>query len=68
MTWVVPSARFCGRRKGDVAVNGCLAMERRVSPLDVPSALGGTAPPMDRGHGRYSVCGQTLTVTRVPAR
>jgi hypothetical protein len=47
--------------------DGCLAIELQVNRLDVKVALGRTAAPMDRGHGRCSVCGQTLTVTRVAA-
>jgi hypothetical protein len=39
-----------------------LLAERRAAQC----ALDGAAQ-MDRGHGRCSVCGQTLTVTRVPA-
>jgi len=56
---------FLGRAQGRPFCDGCLAIELHVSRLDVASALGGDAPPMDRGHGRCSVCGQTLMVTRV---
>ena len=45
--------------------DGCLAIELHVSRLDLASAPGGDAAPMARGHGRCSICGQTLTVTRV---
>jgi hypothetical protein len=52
---------------GQPFCDGCLAVELRAGRLDVQSALDGNASPMDRGHGRCSVCGQTLTVTRAPA-
>jgi hypothetical protein len=58
---------FLWQTRGRSFCDGCLAIELRVNRLDVKAALGGTAAPMDRGHGRCSVCGQTLTVTRVAA-
>jgi hypothetical protein len=61
-------SEFLGQAQGRSFCDGCLAMELHVNQLDVRSALGVTAPPIDRGHGRCSVCGQTLTVTRVPAQ
>jgi len=61
-------SEFLWQAHGRCFCDGCLAIELHVKPLDVQSALGGTVPPMDRGHGRCSVCGQTLTVTRVPVR
>ena len=54
-----------GRAQGRSFCDGCLAIELDVSRRDVESALGGGAAPIDRGHGRCSICGQTLTVTRV---
>lgn len=58
---------FLWQAQGRCFCDGCLAIELHVELFDVRSALGGKAAPMDRGHGRCSVCGQTLTVTRVPA-
>jgi hypothetical protein len=46
--------------------DGCLAVELRIGRLDVQHALDVDAGAMDRGHGRCSVCGQTLMVTRAP--
>jgi hypothetical protein len=56
---------FLSQAHGRSFCDGCLAIELHVNRLDVPSAVGGTAAWMDRGHGRCSVCGQTLTVARV---
>ena len=56
---------FLSKTYGRSVCDGCLAFELHVSRLDVQAALGGSAAPMDRGHGRCSMCGQTLTVTRV---
>ncbi len=58
---------FLWQARGRSFCDGCLAIELHVNRLDVKAALGGTAAPMDRGHGRCSVCGQTLTVTRAAA-
>jgi hypothetical protein len=58
LLWQARGRPFC---------DGCLAIELHVNRLDVKAALGNAAAPMDRGHGRCSVCGQTLTVTRVTA-
>jgi hypothetical protein len=54
-----------GRAHGRSFCDGCLAIELDVSRREVESALDGGAAPIDRGHGRCSICGQTLTVTRV---
>jgi len=51
-----PGRSFC---------DGCLAIELHVARMALPPALDATAGTMDRGHGRCSVCGQTLTVTRI---
>jgi hypothetical protein len=59
---------FLWQAQGRSFCDGCLAIELHVARLDVHAALGVTAPPIDRGHGRCSVCGQTLTVTRVLAQ
>jgi hypothetical protein len=67
-TRMAGSSKFLRQAQGRCFCDGCLAIELHVKPLDVQSALGGTAPATDRGHGRCSVCGQTLTVTRVPAQ
>jgi hypothetical protein len=56
---------FLSDAQGRSFCDGCLAIELHVSGLDVQSALRSREEPMDRGHGRCSVCGQTLTVTRV---
>ena len=56
---------FLRQAHGRSFCDGCLALELHVNRLEVASALGGGAAPMDRGHGRCSICGQTLTVTRV---
>jgi len=56
---------FLSEARGRSFCDGCLAIELDVSRLDVQSALGGSEAPMDRGHGRCSICGQTLMVTRV---
>jgi hypothetical protein len=61
-------SEFLRQAEGQSFCDGCLALELHVKRFDVQAALGGTAPPMDRGHGRCSVCGQTLTVTRIAAR
>jgi hypothetical protein len=49
---------------GQPFCDGCLAVELHLERLDVQGALQGNPAGMDRGHGRCSVCGQTLTVTR----
>jgi hypothetical protein len=56
---------FLSNAHGRSVCDGCLAFELHVSRLDVEAALGGRAASMDRGHGRCSICGQTLTVTRL---
>jgi hypothetical protein len=56
---------FLWQARGRSFCDGCLAIELHVDRLAVQSALGGRAEPMDRGEGRCSICGQTLTVTRV---
>jgi hypothetical protein len=56
---------FLRDAQGRSFCDGCLAIELEVDQIDVKAVLDRTAVPMDRGHGRCSVCGQTLTVTRV---
>jgi hypothetical protein len=56
---------FLRQTRGRAFCDGCLAFELHVNRLDVQSALDKSATPIDRGHGRCSVCGQTLPVTRV---
>jgi hypothetical protein len=56
---------FLWQARGRPFCDGCLAIELDVDRLDVQSALDSTAAPIDRGQGRCSICGQTLTVTRV---
>jgi hypothetical protein len=56
---------FLRDARGRSFCDGCLAIELEVDQIDVKAVLDRTAVPMDRGHGRCSVCGQTLTVTRV---
>ena len=51
--------------RGRAFCDGCLAIELRVDRLHVQWAVGGTVAALDRGHGRCSVCGQTLMVSRV---
>lgn len=58
---------FLRQANGQPFCDGCLAVELRAGRLDVQDALDDHASPMDRGHGRCSVCGQTLTVTRATA-
>ena len=58
---------FLQQANGQPFCDGCLAIELHADRLDVQHALDGTATSIDRGHGRCSVCGQTLTVTRTPA-
>jgi len=58
---------FLRQANGQPLCDGCLAVELHVGRVDVQHALDGNAAPLDRGHGRCSVCGQTLTVTRAPA-
>jgi hypothetical protein len=55
---------FLRQANGQPFCDGCLAVELRVGRLDVQHALDGESASMDRGHGRCSVCGQTLMVTR----
>jgi len=57
---------FLRQANGQPFCDGCLAVELHVRRLDVQHALDVDAGQMDRGHGRCSVCGQTLTVTRAP--
>lgn len=59
---------FLRRANGQAFCDGCLAMELHAERLNVQDALDGNAAAIDRGRGRCSVCGQTLTVTRVPAQ
>jgi len=56
---------FLSRAQGRSFCDDCLAIELQVNRLDVRPALDGTPAPMDRGHGRCSVCGQMLTMIRV---
>lgn len=53
---------------GQLFCDGCLAVELGVGRVDVQRALDVDAESMDRGHGRCSVCGQTLIVTRALTR
>ena len=57
---------FLRQANGQPFCDGCLAVELQVGRLDVQHALDVDAGSMDRGHGRCSVCGQTLMVTRAP--
>jgi hypothetical protein len=57
---------FLREANGQPFCDGCLSVELRVGRLDVQHALDGDLASMDRGHGRCSVCGQTLMVTRTP--
>jgi hypothetical protein len=52
---------------GQPFCDGCLAGELHAERLTVQHVLDGHAAAVDRGRGRCSVCGQTLTVTRVLA-
>jgi hypothetical protein len=56
---------FLRQANGQAFCDGCLAIEFHVERRNVQDALAGNAAAIDRGHGRCSVCGQTLTVTRV---
>jgi hypothetical protein len=56
---------FLRQANGRGFCDGCLALEFHVEQFNVRDALDGNAASIDRGHGRCSVCGQTLTVTRV---
>jgi len=56
---------FLSQAPGRSFCDGCLAIELGVERLHVQWALGGTVAALDRGHGRCSVCGQTLMVSRV---
>jgi hypothetical protein len=58
---------FLRQANGQPFCDGCLAVELHAERLNVQNALDGHAAAVDRGRGRCSVCGQTLTVTRVPA-
>jgi hypothetical protein len=60
-----PLGDFLRQARGRPFCDGCLAIELQVNRLDVKAVLGDVAATVDRGHGRCSVCGQTLTVTRV---
>lgn len=62
-----PLSDFLRQAQGQFFCDGCLAVELHVDRLDVKVALGDVTAPVDRGHGRCSVCGQTLMVTRVAA-
>jgi hypothetical protein len=55
---------FLRQANGQPFCDGCLSVELRVGRVDVQHALDVDAGSMDRGRGRCSVCGQTLTVTR----
>lgn len=55
---------FLRRANGQPFCDGCLAVELHVGRLRVLDALDVDARSIDRGHGRCSVCGQTLMVTR----
>ena len=55
---------FLQQANGQPFCDGCLAVELRVGRGDVQHSLDVDAASMDRGHGRCSVCGQTLIVTR----
>ena len=55
---------FLQQASGQAFCDGCLTVELRLERLDVQAALQGGTARIDRGHGRCSVCGQTLTVTR----
>jgi hypothetical protein len=55
---------FLHQAHGQPFCDGCLAVELRLARPDVQAALQGEGARIDRGHGRCSVCGQTLTVTR----
>ena len=57
---------FFRQANGQPFCDGCLAVELHVGRRDVQQALDVDAGTMDRGHGRCSVCGQTLMVTRTP--
>ena len=57
---------FLRQANGQPFCDGCLAVELRVDRVDLQHALDVEAGSMDRGHGRCSVCGQTLMVTRAP--
>jgi len=62
-----PLGDFLRQARGRSFCDGCLAIELHVNRLDVKAALGDVAATVDRGHGRCSVCGQTLMVTRLAA-
>jgi hypothetical protein len=62
-----PLGEFLRRARGRPFCDGCLAIELRADRVDVKAALGDVAATVDRGHGRCSACGQTLTVTRLAA-
>ena len=57
---------FLRQANGQPFCDGCLAVELHAGRLDVQQSLAVDAGSMDRGHGRCSVCGQTLMVTRAP--
>ena len=56
--------QFLRQANGQPFCDGCLSVELRLGRVDVQHALDVDAGSMDRGHGRCSVCGQTLMVTR----
>lgn len=56
---------FLSQAQGRSFCDGCLALELHVNRVDVQPAFDNAGDLMDRGRGRCSVCGQTLTVTRV---
>lgn len=57
---------FLRRAHGQPFCDGCLAVELHAGRGDVQHALDSQSASIDRGHGRCSVCGQTLMVTRTP--
>ena len=57
---------FLRQVNGQPFCDGCLAVELHVDRFATQHALDVDAGSMDRGHGRCSVCGQTLIVTRAP--
>jgi hypothetical protein len=58
--------QFLRQANGQPFCDGCLAVELHVGRFDTQHALDVDVGSMDRGHGRCSVCGQTLMVTRAP--
>jgi hypothetical protein len=60
-------AEFLRHANGQPFCDGCIALELQLQLLEVRAALDHDTSGVDRGHGRCSVCGRTLTVTRVLA-